>query len=321
MLRRIAGNLFWLARYLERAEWRARLVDVNYRLLVENPAEAKDEWWPLLAVTGEWDLFGEHYETYDERSILAFFTFDPHNRSSIASCIEYARENCRATRNRISSELWFEINTLHLEAKCWTSELMLSRGLVPFFAELRERFFRISGVMESTLPRDPGYDFLSLGKWLEAAENVTRLLDTRYHFLLPSPADVGSPLDLSQWAALLRSASALESYRNAYGNSITVERVVEFMLFDETFPRAARFCVDRLAMALKRIDSACPLELQVSADDSLANVPTAYALNSKLAGGSASAAITGGLHEYLLAIQADCAAINDEIFTAYFKYE
>jgi uncharacterized alpha-E superfamily protein len=321
MLRRIAGNLFWLTRYLERAEWRGRLVDVNYRLLVENPAHAKDEWWPLLAVTGEWDLFAEHYDAYDERSILAFFTFDPHNPSSIASCIEYARENCRAARNRISSELWLEINTLHLEAKRWTSELMQSRGLVAFFAELRERFYRISGVMESTLRRDFGYHFLSLGKWLEAAENVTRLLDTRYHFLLPSPVDVGSPLDLSQWAALLRSASALEAYRNFYGNLISIERVVEFMLFNETFPRAARFCVDRLELALDCIRSACPAELEASAEKSSADVPTAYALGSKLRAGKASAAIAGGLHEYLLAIQADCATTGDEIFAAYVESE
>jgi uncharacterized alpha-E superfamily protein len=317
MLRRIAGNLFWLARYLERAEWRARLLDVNYRLLVENPTEARDEWWPLLAVTGEWDLFAEHYPAYDERSILAFFTFDPHNLSSIASCIEYARENSRAARNRISSEVWLEVNTLYLEAKRWTAELMLSRGLVPFFGELRERFYRISGAMQSTSPRDSGYDFLSLGRWLEAAENVTRLLDTKYHFLLPGPADAGSPLDLSQWAALLRSASALEAYRNVYGNAIGVERVVEFMLFNPAFPRAARFCVERLEMALDRIASARPAELQAAP----AKVRTVYALGSKLRAGNASAAIAGGLHEYLLAIQADCAAIGDEIFTSYFKYE
>jgi uncharacterized alpha-E superfamily protein len=321
MLRRIAGNLFWLTRYLERAEWRARLLDVNYRLLVENPSEAKDEWWPLLAVTGEWDLYAEHYETYDERSILAFFTFDPRNTSSIASCIEYARENCRAARNRISSELWLEINTLHLEAKQWTPEIMLSHGVIKFFAELRERFYQISGAMQSTVPRDSGYDFLSLGRWLEAAENITRLLDTKYHFLLPSPVDMGSPLDLSQWAALLRSASALEAYRNAYGNSIAVERVVEFLLFDATFPRAARFCVERLEMALNRIATGCPAELKTGLEGPTVKVPTAYALGNKLRAGSASAAISEGLHEYLLAIQADCAAIGDEIFKSYCTHE
>jgi uncharacterized alpha-E superfamily protein len=175
--------------------------------------------------------------------------------------------------------------------------------------------------MQSTLPRDSGYDFLSLGKWLEAAENVTRLLDAKYHFLLPGSAKTGSSLDLSQWAALLRSASALEAYRIAYGNSISVEQIVEFMLFNPAFPRAARSCVERLEIALDRIARACPAELQASAEKPSAKVPTAYALSSKLRAGNASAAIAGGLHEYLLAIQVDCTAIGDEIFTAYFKYE
>ena len=133
-MRRIASNLFWLTRYLERAEWRARLLDVNYRLLVESPTHSADGWWPLLAITGEWDLFSEHYSGYDERSILAFFTFDPDNRSSITTCLEYARENCRAARHRISSELWLEVNTLYLESKRWTFEVMRSQGLLPFFA-------------------------------------------------------------------------------------------------------------------------------------------------------------------------------------------
>jgi uncharacterized alpha-E superfamily protein len=321
VLRRVAADLFWLTRYLERAEWRARLVDVNYRLLVENPTQTQDEWWPLLAVTGEWDLFSEHYATYDERSILAFFTFDPHNLSSIASCLRVARENCRAARNHISSEVWLEVNTLYLEAKRWTSELMLAHGLVQFFADLRERFYRISGAMESTLPRDTAYEFLNLGRSLEAAENVTRLLDTRYHFLLPSPADVGSPLDLAQWAALLRSASALEAYRSVYGNAITVERVVEFMLFNPAFPRAARFAIGRLENSLGCIATACPEELKTSAATPTAEIPTAYALGSKLRAGTATAAISSGLHEYLLEIQTDCARIGDEIFNAYFKCE
>ena len=133
--------------------------------------------------------------------------------------------------------------------------------------------------------------------------------------------DTGSPLDISQWAALLRSASALEAYRSAYGNSIGVERVVEFMLFDAAFPRAARFCVERLEMALNRIASVCPAELRASAENKAARVPSAFHLGSKLRAGNASTAIAGGLHEYLLAIQADCAAIGDEIFTSYFKCE
>jgi uncharacterized alpha-E superfamily protein len=313
VLRRIASNLVGLRPYRARAYGPPRLLDVNYRLLVESPAHTADGWWPLLAITGEWDLFGEHYAAYDERSILAFFTFDPHNRSSITTCLEYARENCRAARHRISSELWLEVNTLYLESKRWTFEVMRSRGLLPFFAGLRERFYRIAGVMQTTVARDSGYDFLSLGRWLESAENVTRLLDTKYHFLLPQPASADSPLDLSQWAALLRSASALESYRGVYGNAIGAEQVVEFMLFNRAFPRAARFCVERLEAALGRIAAGC--------ENPPDKIPTAYSLGGRLRADSASAAIGGGLHEYLLAIQDDCAAIGEEIFTAYFKCE
>jgi uncharacterized alpha-E superfamily protein len=315
MLKRIAGNLFWLTRYLERAEWRARLVDVNYRLLVESPTRGQDGWWPLLAVTGEWDAFAARYETYDERSVLQFFTFDELNLSSTASCINYARKNCRAARNRIPSELWFEINTLYLDSRQWSLEPMLSHGVVPFFAELRDRFYRIAGVIQNTMARDTGYDFLTVGRMLESAENVTRLLDAKYHFLLPQAADVGSPLDLAQWAALLRSASALEPYRSVYGNAIRIEQVVECMLFNPAFPRSARFCVERLKAALGRIAAAGP------AANPESPLPTSHSLGRRLLTGSASAAISGGLHEYLMAIQEDCARISDEIFREYLKFE
>jgi uncharacterized alpha-E superfamily protein len=315
MLKRIASNFFWLTRYLERAEWRARLVDVNYRLLVESPAQDQDAWWPLLAVTGEWDAFSERYEAYDERSVLQFFTFDDLNLSSAVSCINFARKNCHAARNRISSELWFEINTLYLDSRQWNLELMLSHGVVPFFAELRERFYRIAGVIQNTMPRDTGYDFLTVGRMLEAAENVTRLLDAKYHFLLPEPADVGSPLDLAQWAALLRSASALEAYRSVYGNLIRIDRVVEWMLFNPAFPRSAQFCVERLLTALGRIAAAG------SGANPEGRVATAHALRDRLLTANAAAAIRGGLHEYLLAIQEDCARISDEIFSEYLRFE
>jgi uncharacterized alpha-E superfamily protein len=310
----MAANLFWLTRYLERAEWRARLLEVNYRLLVEGPRQPEDGWWPLLAITGEWDLFSEHYAAYDERSILSFFAFDPNNRSSIATCVEYARENCRATRHRVSSELWLEINTLYLESKHWSFERVQRGGLLPFFADLRERFFRIEGVMQTTLPRDCGYDFLGLGRWLESAENVTRLLDAKYHFLLPQPDSTDSPLDYSQWRALLRSASGLEPYRSAYGNAIGAEHVIDLLLFNPLFPRAARFSVEQLEAALGRIQG-----------DALEHPPVtvaaAHALGGRLRTDTAAAVLARGLHDYLLAIQEDCAAIGDAIFNAYFKYE
>jgi uncharacterized alpha-E superfamily protein len=315
MLRRIANHLFWAARYLERAEWRARLVDVHYHLLIESPPHASEPWAPLLAITGEREAFTDRHATADERSVLHFFTFDPDNPSSIRCCIYAARENARALRHRISSELWLELNTLYLDAQGWSPDVLEQAGVFGFFADLRDRFYRIAGIVRGTLPRDLGYEFLTVGELLERNENVARLLDVKYHYLLPHVEDVGGPIDLLQWAAVLRSASALEAYRRAYGNAIAVERVVELLLFDLTFPRSARFCIDRLAAAIRRIAARGAGTTGVDPP-----VPT-DALATLLGAGAASEVIAGGLHDFLLTVQEECAHIGSAVFDDYLCFE
>jgi uncharacterized alpha-E superfamily protein len=315
VLRRVANHLYWTARYLERAEWRARLVDVNYHLLVESPPGPSGAWGAMLAITGDREDFDARYAADDEASVLGYYTFDEKNPSSIRSCIEFARENCRALRHRISSELWLEINTLYLDAQRWTPAGLEVSGVYGFFSDLRERFYRIAGVIQTTISRDVGYDFLAIGRALECAENISRLLDVKYHVLLPALEDVGSPLDLSQWAALLRSASALEAYRRSYGNMIRADKVVEILLFDGSFPRAARFCIDRLGSALGRVESGA---MHLNGNS---RVPAAHALGVRLRAGAAATVIESGLHEYLLGIQEDCARIGEEVFAEYLKFE
>ncbi|HUY25887.1 MAG TPA: alpha-E domain-containing protein [Candidatus Binataceae bacterium] len=315
MLRRVANHLYWTARYLERAEWRARIVDVNYHLLVESPPGPSGAWGAMLAITGDRDDFNTRYEKDDEASVLAYYAFDENNASSIRSCIGSARENCRALRHRISSELWLEINTLYLDAQRWTPRELEAAGVYGFFSELRERFYRIAGVIQTTISRDVGFDFLTIGRSLECAENISRLLDVKYHLLLPRLEDVGSPLDLSQWAALLRSASALEAYRRAYGNLIRADKVVEILLFDGSFPRAARFCLDHLGAALGRVEAA---GMHANGGD---RAPAAHALGVRLRAGAAPTVIESGLHEYLLGIQDDCAQIGEQVFAEYLKFE
>src|SRR5215471_3050830 len=146
-----------------------------------------------------------------------------------------------------------ELNTLYLDSLAWSPAALEASGMYAFFADLGGRLYRIDGVTSDTLTRDSGYDFFMIGKMLERTESVARLLDVKYHFLLPRVEDVGSSVDLLQWAALLRSASALEAYRRSYGNSIEVERVVGMLLFDESFPRSARFAMNRLEASLQRI--------------------------------------------------------------------
>lgn len=311
MLRRIADHLFWTARNLERAEWRARLVDVNYHLLIETPPRNSEPWTPLLAIFGETETFKSRYADADEPSVLNFFVLDQDNPSSIRNCIRSARTNALSLRHYISSELWLDLNTLYLAAEEWTSELFTSPGVFAFFAELKDCFYRLAGIRQSTIPRDLAYDFMQLGIMLERTECVSRMLDVKYHFLLPRLEDVGGPVDLLQWAAVLRSASALEAYRKRYGNSIRISNVINILLLDPAFPRSARFALDLLKVSLTRIASQGP----EPAPPSTALIE----LSDFLATSKPVELIKSGLHQSLLHIQDGCAAISDEVFRHYLK--
>ncbi len=313
MLRRVANNLFWTARNLERAEWRARLVDVNYRLLIETPPRESAPWEPLLAIYGEIEPFAERYSVADERSVLNFFTLDPENPNSIRSCINVARENLRSLRHHVSSEFWLDVNTLYLAAQNWTPAVFDSPGVYSFFSDLKDSFYRISGIRHSTLSRDLTYDFMRLGIMLERAEEVSRLLDVKYHFLMPRPEDIGGAADLMQWAAVLRSASALEAYRMRFGNSIRRDNVVDILVFDSAFPRSARFSIDSLVESLRSIASKGgePRPIPRAAEE----------LQKELSTANAPPVISQGLHEFLLHIQESCDGIFAQIYDEYLKIE
>jgi uncharacterized alpha-E superfamily protein len=310
VLRRIANHLFWMARNLERAEWRARLVDVNYHLLIETPPRGTSPWDPMLAIFGERTLFAEHYATADEASVLKFMTIDADNPSSIRGCINLARENARYVRHHISSELWLDINTLYLNAADWTPELFESPGVFMFFADLKDWFYRIAGVLQSTIPRDLSYDFIWLGIMLERAEDVSRMLDVKYHFLLPRLEDVGGPLDMQQWAAVLRSASGLEAYRKRHGNLIRLDHIIDILLFDSTFPRSAKFALDEVAGALERIGQGAACELKHGA-------PALGELRAELSKRTPKEVIKQGLHEFLLKVQDSCTEIYAQLVEQY----
>ena len=325
MLRRIASHLYWTARNLERAEWRARLVDVNYHLLVETPPRGAEPWAPLLAIFGERALFAARYATADEDSVLNFFVLDLENPNSIRNCITTARNNALSLRPYISSELWIDLNSLYLAAQGWTPGLFVSPGVFTFFSDLKDSFYRISGILQTTIPRDPAYDFMQIGMMLERAEDVARMLDVKYHFLLPRLEDVGGPVDLLQWAAVLRSASGLEAYRKRYGNSIEVEKVVSILLFDASFPRSARFSLDQLEVSLGRIaaepsESTSRSESQ-SQSQSSSQFPALHELGEALKSDRSAHALKSGLHQFLLHIQDGCAAISDEVFGRYLRID
>jgi uncharacterized alpha-E superfamily protein len=321
VLRRIASHLYWTARNLERAEWRARLVDVNYHLLIETPPRGAEPWAPLLAIFGEREAFAEHYATADEDSVLDFFVLDLRNPNSIRNCIITARNNALSLRHYVSSELWIDLNTLYLTAQAWTPDLFRSPGVFAFFSDLRDSFYRLSGILQTTIPRDLAYDFMQIGMMLERAEDVARMLDVKYHFLLPRLEDVGGAVDLLQWAAVLRSASALEAYRKRYGNAIEIDKVVGILLFDASFPRSARFSLDQLMVSLSRIGGE---GFSSSAEDSAkvsAYFPALNELDAALKSDRSTHALQSGLHQFLIQIQDGCAAIGDEVFGRYLRVD
>jgi uncharacterized alpha-E superfamily protein len=194
-----------------------------------------------------------------------------------------------------------------------------------FFSDLKDSFYRISGILQTTIPRDPAYDFMQIGMMLERAEDVARMLDVKYHFLLPRLEDVGGPVDLLQWAAVLRSASGLEAYRKRYGNSIEVEKVVSILLFDASFPRSARFSLDQLEVSLGRIAAEPSESLSRSQSQaqsqSAQQFPALHELGEALKSDRSAHALKSGLHQFLLHIQDGCAAISDEVFGRYLRID
>ncbi|MEM0980974.1 MAG: alpha-E domain-containing protein, partial [Cyanobacteria bacterium P01_H01_bin.58] len=209
MLSRVAESIYWLNRYVERAENVARFVDVNLHLLLDTSLEGSTQQWePLVVTTGDGELFQERYGTATAKNVLQFLTFDAAYPNSILSCVRAARENSRSIREIISSEMWEQINSFYL----WVQEAAQGEAdedhLLNFYQEVKMASHLFAGVMDATMAHNEGWHFGHLGRLLERADKTARILDVKYYILLPSVHDVGTPLDSLQWIALLKSASA-----------------------------------------------------------------------------------------------------------------
>ena len=257
MLSRVAHSLYWMSRYIERSENLARLLDVNLQLVLDfqgsNDRTIKEHWSSIIASSGDEKLFHECHDHTDSRSVTDFFAFDRRNPNSILSCIFAARENARMIRDQISLEMWETINELYLYLQNHTSEEIWSTGATEFFNNIKRSAYLFQGLTASTYSRVEGWEFLEFGKYLERAEKTTRILDVKYHILLPEATDVGGAVDTAQWQAVLRSASALEAYRRFYVREILAWKVAEVLIFSETFPRSLHFCVAQVDEFLRRI--------------------------------------------------------------------
>ena len=242
MLSRVADSIYWMSRYVERAENVARFIDVNLQLVLDGPPDQEQQWQPLVNATGDQEEFAARHGLATQDSVIQFLTFDPRNPNSILSCLQAARENARTVREIISSAMWLQLNKLYLTVKNASASPIDLDSATEFFGEVKVSSHAFSGVTDATMSHGAAWHFSQLGRMLERADKTSRVLDMKYYMLLGSPEDVGTPFDHLQWGALLRSVSAFEMFRKQHGR-ISPRSVVGYLMLDREFPRSARFCL------------------------------------------------------------------------------
>ncbi|MBD1821685.1 alpha-E domain-containing protein [Cyanobacteria bacterium FACHB-DQ100] len=251
MLSRVADSIYWMNRYVERAENIARFVDVNLTLLLDSPIGTSQQWKPLVLTTGDLPIFEERYGEASAENVIRFLTFDRAYPNSIISCLNAARENARSVREIISSEMWQQINAFYHFVNDAANEETLN--FQTFFSEVKLASHLFAGVASATMTHNDGWHFGLMGRLLERADKTSRIVDVKYFILLPSVKDVGTTLDQLQWIALLRSASAYEMYRKRGLHRITPTSVAEFLVLDREFPRSIRYCIRQAERSLHQI--------------------------------------------------------------------
>lgn len=238
MLSRVADAIYWMSRYIERAENYARFLDVNFNLSLEQVPYESEQWKPLVVITGDWELYESLYQKSGKQNIIYFLGFDPLNPNSIYNSILKARENARMVRPEITREVWEQINHLYYLVKQGADKKMWKKSDPrQFFSEVKKDCQLLYGIIDSTISHNEGWHFNKIGQMLERADKTSRVLDVKYHILLPTLEAVGSPFDLIQWAALLKSVSAYDMYRKKHGKLMPTY-ICEFLLLDQAFPRS-----------------------------------------------------------------------------------
>jgi uncharacterized alpha-E superfamily protein len=311
LLSRVADSIYWLSRYVERAENVARFIEVNLQLMLDSPSGEGQQWEPLVNTTGDHEAFAKRYGKATQQNVIQFLTFDAENSNSIFSCIRAARENARSIREIISSEMWLQLNKFYLMVTAAAEDSSAHANPHEFFTEVRNASHLFNGVTAATMTQGEPWHFFLMGRTLERADKTSRILDVKYFLLLRSAQDVGTPFDDIQWAAVLRSASAFEMYRKRHGR-ISPKGVVEFLLLDREFPRAVQFCLLAARDSLHAISGTPAGRFRYPCEKLLGQ------LCSDLSFASVDEIINAGLHEYLDNLQTRMNQVGAGIHDTFF---
>ena len=255
MLSRTADNLYWLARYVERAEYLARILDTTLRLTALPLAYVgeSNEWESAVATAGCAAAFFAAHDEANEETVTEFLAFSTSNPSSIRNCFENARINARAVRTALTIEMWDSINSAWLELKKWGNGPSSREEFARFLRWVMGSSLNFDGSAYRTMLRNDAYWFSRLGVYAERADNTARILDVKYHLLLPAEEHVGGPLDYFQWTSILRSVSALTAYHWVYRENVKPWLVADLLILRDEMPRSLANCYENLVQNLDRI--------------------------------------------------------------------
>lgn len=316
MLSRVANCLYWMSRYIERAENTARLVDTNLQLLLDyrnlNEQRLAEHWLPIVQATGDEEAFFKLHPKATAAAVTEFLVFQPENSNSLVQSICQARENARMVRDQITFELWEELNRLYLFVRSPRARDLWRSSPSEFFQEVKASSLHMIGITYATLLRNEGWYFLQAGKFLERADKTSRILDVRYQTL----PEKGMPTNISQaealeWSAILRSCSALDSYKALYGADVTPKSVAEFLILNADFSRSILFSANLLDQSLRRI-SGVPEGRFTNDAERLAG-----RLVSELRFSTIEEVFEQGLHNYLDVLQQKLNDIGNALFQTY----
>ena len=259
MLARVVENVYWLSRYMERAENTARIINVNAHLLLDLPKGIAPGWLPLVDISGNRAEFDAKSHKLEERDVVQFLAADPENPGSLYSSLQMARENARTLREILPTEAWEMLNEFHSEFMRELSTGLAKRARFRFLNDVVGNLQKISGVLDGTMSRNASHTFLILGRNLERADMTSRIVDVRSAQLLPAETPELRPFETVQWMSVLKSLSAYQMYRGAVRSRVRRADVLEFLLRNRQFPRACMFCLDQVEHELKSLQRGEPV--------------------------------------------------------------
>ncbi len=312
MISRVAEHCYWMSRYLERAENTARLLDVNHTLLLDFQVPHEQQWRPLLIISGVFDM----PDAPEAEAVQQYMTWEMKNSSSIAASLAAARENGRIIREVISAEMWERLNFYHLWTQNGIARSIYDNDRSEFYAQVRRINQLVQGIADATMAHDEAWEFFRLGKSLERACQTARILDVKYHILLPTPEHIGTPLDSVSWVAILTSCSGYEPFHKTMRSPADLGvAVADFLIFDEYFPRSVVRCLCECREAIHAI-SGRPLAEPGNDPERLLAELTGW-----LEGTTIAEVIRTGLHESLTRVVDTIHDVGKAIHRTYFDVQ